>query len=52
MQASSKKAEVSPVLKMVLELGPLVVFFLANRYGEELAAAWKEAGYNLPSCAQ
>ncbi|MGI9401271.1 MAG: septation protein A [Rhizobiaceae bacterium] len=40
MQASSKKAEVSPVLKMVLELGPLVVFFLANRYGEELAAAW------------
>lgn len=40
MQASAKKAEVSPVLKLVLELGPLVVFFLANRYGEELAAAW------------
>ncbi len=40
MQANTKKGEVSPVLKLVLELGPLVVFFLANRYGEELAAAW------------
>lgn len=40
MQASAKKSEVSPVLKLVLELGPLVVFFMANRYGEELAAAW------------
>lgn len=34
------KKDVSPVLKLVLELGPLVVFFLANSYGEELAAAW------------
>ena len=29
--------EVNPFLKMALELGPLVVFFLANRYGEALA---------------
>ena len=39
-QANEAKTEVSPVLKLVLELGPLVVFFLANSYGEELAAAW------------
>jgi len=37
---SEAKKEVSPVLKMALELGPLVVFFLANSYGEELAAYW------------
>ncbi|MCB1461872.1 MAG: septation protein A [Nitratireductor sp.] len=30
--------QVSPVLKLVLELGPLVVFFMANRYGEALAS--------------
>ncbi len=30
----------NPVLKLVLELGPLVVFFLANRYGDDLAAAF------------
>jgi intracellular septation protein len=40
MQSKSGKSEVSPALKLVLELGPLVVFFLANRYGEELASAW------------
>jgi intracellular septation protein len=32
------KAQENPLLKLVLELGPLVVFFLANRYGEPLAA--------------
>jgi intracellular septation protein len=40
LQSKSGKSQVSPLLKLVLELGPLVVFFLANRYGEELAAAW------------
>ena len=30
--------KVSPLLKMVLELGPLVVFFFANSRGEWLAA--------------
>ena len=32
--------EVNPWLKMVLELGPLVVFFLANRFGDDLAQQW------------
>lgn len=35
--SSSGKREPAPVLKMVLELGPLVVFFLANSYGDRLA---------------
>ena len=30
----------NPILKLVLELGPLVVFFLANKYGEALADAF------------
>jgi intracellular septation protein len=34
------KAEVSPILKLALELGPLVVFFLANSYGDRLADAF------------
>jgi intracellular septation protein len=33
----SKKEDVSPLLKLVLELGPLVVFFFANARGEWLA---------------
>ena len=32
------EAKISPVLKLVLELGPLVVFFFANSRGEWLAA--------------
>jgi intracellular septation protein len=32
-----KRAELPPLLKLVLELGPLGVFFLANAYGDELA---------------
>jgi len=31
------KREVSLILKLALELGPLVVFFLANSYGDRLA---------------
>jgi len=39
MDAPAKAEEkVSPLLKMVLELGPLVVFFFANSRGEWLAA--------------
>lgn len=30
--------KISPTFKLVLEMGPLVVFFLANAYGNELAA--------------
>jgi intracellular septation protein len=33
----SKKEDVSPLLKLVLELGPLVVFFFANARSEWLA---------------
>lgn len=40
MKNAVETPQVSPVLKMALELGPLVVFFLANSYGEELAAFW------------
>lgn len=35
----SEKKQENPGLKFLLELGPLVVFFLANRYGNEIAAA-------------
>ena len=38
MTGKAAKPEVNPLLKMALELGPLVVFFMANRYGESLAA--------------
>lgn len=33
----AKKEDVNPLLKLVLELGPLVVFFFANARGEWLA---------------
>jgi len=36
----SERKPISQGLKLALEMGPLVVFFLANSYGEELAAAW------------
>jgi intracellular septation protein len=34
---ASNRREVSPFLKLALELGPLVVFFLGNSYGDRLA---------------
>ena len=34
----AEEAKISPVLKLVLELGPLVVFFFANSRGEWLAS--------------
>ncbi len=37
-ETANAKPEVNPILKLALELGPLVVFFMANRYGEALAA--------------
>src|SRR5690606_37536570 len=33
----TKRSELHPVLKLVLELGPLMVFFFANARGEWLA---------------
>jgi len=38
IEAVKPRKEISPRLKMVLELGPLVVFFFANARGEWLAA--------------
>ncbi|MCF3641312.1 septation protein A [Rhizobium sp. TRM95111] len=35
--APAEEAKISPLLKLVLELGPLVVFFFANSRGEWLA---------------
>jgi len=35
--SETKEKPVNPGLKLALELGPLVVFFLANKYGEALA---------------
>lgn len=36
----STKKEVHPILKLALEMGPLVVFFFANARGEQLAEAF------------
>ncbi len=41
MSDASQK-QINPILKLVLELGPLVVFFLANRYGDALAQTWPQ----------
>ncbi|WP_082584685.1 septation protein A [Ensifer sp. Root423] len=37
IEAAKPQKEVSPLLKLVLELGPLMVFFFANSRGEWLA---------------
>lgn len=39
-ELSESKKEVNPGLKLALEMGPLVVFFLANSRGEKLAATF------------
>jgi intracellular septation protein len=40
----AKKPEPHPLLKLVLELGPLLVFFFANARGEWLAATFPSLG--------
>lgn len=35
MNAQAQKKEINPILKFVLELGPLVLFFFANSRGEQ-----------------
>ena len=35
-----KKKEINPLLKLALELGPLLVFFFANARGEWLVETW------------
>jgi intracellular septation protein len=44
MNATQQSGQVSPLLKLTLELGPLVIFFLANSYGDRLATAWPVLG--------
>ncbi len=34
------RAEMNPFLKMAIEIGPLILFFLANARGEQAAALW------------
>ncbi|WP_209604478.1 septation protein A [Sinorhizobium kostiense] len=44
LEATKPKTEVGPLLKLVLELGPLVVFFFANSRGEWLAGHFPMLG--------
>ena len=47
MSELSEKKQMSQGLKLALEMGPLVVFFMANSYGDQLAEAYpllKELG--------
>ena len=37
---TEERKPISQGLKLALEMGPLLVFFLANSYGDELAAAY------------
>ncbi|MHC5655526.1 septation protein A [Stappia sp.] len=37
---AADRKDLSPLLKLVLELGPLVLFFFANARGEDLAASF------------
>jgi intracellular septation protein len=39
-----KKKELNPLLKLALELGPLLVFFFANARGESLIETWPALG--------
>lgn len=39
-----KRKEMNPILKLALELGPLVVFFFANARGEWLLETWPVLG--------
>ena len=40
MTFETKKDAMNPMLKLVLELGPLIVFFFANARGAQIAAAF------------
>lgn len=37
---SEEREPINQYVKLALEMGPLLVFFLANTYGEEIAVAW------------
>jgi intracellular septation protein len=42
--AAPKKQEMNPLLKLALELGPLLVFFFANSRGEWMVETWPVLG--------
>jgi intracellular septation protein len=44
MNIEAKKDTMNPILKLALELGPLIVFFFANARGEKLAAQFPALG--------
>lgn len=47
--STKKQKEINPLLKFVLELGPLMVFFFGNSRGEQLAEAFPAlAGFGGP----
>jgi intracellular septation protein len=44
MNIEAKKDTMNPILKLALELGPLIVFFFANARGTQLAAQFPALG--------
>jgi intracellular septation protein len=44
MNIETKKDAMNPILKLALELGPLIVFFFANARGTQLAAQFPALG--------
>ncbi|MCU0830947.1 MAG: septation protein A [Rhizobiaceae bacterium] len=42
--ADGAKPALNPILKLALELGPLIVFFFANARGEQIAASFPALG--------
>ena len=42
--ADPRRKEINPILKLALELGPLMVFFFANSRGEWLAGRFPALG--------
>ena len=39
-EAEAERKQLNPFLKIALEMGPLILFFVANARGEQVAAAW------------
>jgi intracellular septation protein len=44
MSIETKKESINPILKLALELGPLIVFFFANARGAQIAAQFPALG--------
>jgi intracellular septation protein len=39
-EAAAERKKLNPFLKIALEMGPLIIFFVANARGEKMAATW------------